>query len=1677
MDNKTMTRFASNLGSGTLLGAVLALAPFNAHAEVNTSVSSSDFASMPIVSVETATPFAMINMSNDHQLYFKAYNDYTDLDSDGALDTTYDTTYQYYGYFDPQKCYQYTSSSITNHTGSAETENYFQPVGFAEAGTHYCNGSSWSGNFLNWATMTRIDIVRKILFGGLRRIDGRTENSNPNVTLLERTYLPNDAHSFAKYYKGSDINKLTPFTPANNELTICNTTLDSTFSKTSLAVTERNKKANSGRTGQPPLIRVAEGNHALWANNERWQCLWSEEQSASNGNNSTYSGISASSSNPSSATNGLGNVDYEAHVQVCVPGLLNNSSDSIENCKQYPHGNYKPTGLLQDFGDDGRLKFGLTAGTYSNNKKGGDLMQTIEGDMRREVDLDVGGDGMKGDGHFIDAWTSGQDANQADGIVNALSLYQIIKYDHTTGTYGNMSSSQTSANDCPWNLKTFDNGTCQNWGNPFGEIYLQTLRYYANAGVSGTFRSNDSNDIPGLNQPPNIPDPITETNRCASLNTVNFNSSTISYDADNIASEVTDIGMDSTTEYLQYTSDVGGGEGMHGNDWFFGGFYDPSSDTVSGNRLCTGKTMSDLSSVSGLCPEAAKLEGSFHVAGLAYYAHTNDINDGISDPQIVDTYSVSLSTSTPKMTVPTPGGNASVTIIPACRNIGDGTEIIGNCAITDFKVIERDLVNGIGKFYVSFETSEQGGDYDQDIWGTIEYEITDSTITITTQAIDESSSQQLGLGYILSGTEQDGFHAHSGSNGFSYSDPTGANSCSDCQVTDPPTATSETYILGASTADQLRDPLFYASKWGAFEDENDNNIPDLQSEWDRKLTDGTKGQDGIPDTYFQVTNPAALEDSLRRVFNDILAKTASGTAAAVVANAREGLGAVYQALYEPLRKDVDNREVRWIGTLHSLFVDDNGFLREDTDGDDALDDYATDHVIQLFYDNVEQKTRFRRLHSDSATELSPVDNETGEFTGDVTSHPLTDLGTVWNAREQLSGLAEADLATQRTYGTEASSGRHILTWIDKDNDSEVDTGERLDFTKSAVSDEYGYFNAADSTEAGNIIDWVRGIEIDGLRNRTMDYGDDGTIETLRLGDIVHSTPTVAGPPAESFDLLYDDASYAEFRRQYANRRSVVIVGSNGGLLHGFNAGFYDAANNRYVKTTSAGETSHPLGAELWAYAPMNLLPHLKWLTEEDYPHVFYMDQKARVFDARIFTDDADHPNGWGTVAVVGMRLGGGEITVDTGKDGLGAGEDKTMRSAYVVLDITNPEKPPEVIAELTPSDVGFTTSFPTAMAFRDDSDDDPDEWYLVFGNGPDDFDFGTSSRDAKLYVYNLNTRQFVSGYDGSDGGAGDLDVAESFVGDPVSVDWDLDFFADAVYFGTGGATVKTTGGETEISGQSGRLFRFGVNENELPADWTAPKTLFDAGQPVLATPAVTLAEDLTPWVLFGTGRFLVEEDKVTSHENHPQALYGLKDTLDPNHFATPGPVDSTKIVDVTNTIVMDDGELGGTTTNSDATTFTELDQDIHENKHGWKLSFPDKEPGITGNPATRNITQGAVLGKTFLASAYTPSDDLCGNEGVSDLFGVHFRTGTARPNAIDPIFGGDTDPDVQEAMPRSISLGQGMAASPSLQNAAGIAPEEVKVFTQTSTGAIQEQESGVDKGSSSGESDWQEPKK
>ena len=120
------------------------------------------FSSVPIISTPSAPPLVLFGMSVDNQLFVKAYTDYTDLDGDGALDTTYTDSFDYYGYFNSGFCYSYSSG-------------VYSPNGTVDSGTHECTGAAgnWSGNFLNWATMTRMDVVDSVCQAMTLNLKGR----------------------------------------------------------------------------------------------------------------------------------------------------------------------------------------------------------------------------------------------------------------------------------------------------------------------------------------------------------------------------------------------------------------------------------------------------------------------------------------------------------------------------------------------------------------------------------------------------------------------------------------------------------------------------------------------------------------------------------------------------------------------------------------------------------------------------------------------------------------------------------------------------------------------------------------------------------------------------------------------------------------------------------------------------------------------------------------------------------------------------------------------------------------------------------------------------------------------------------------------------------------------------------------------------------------------------------------------------------------------------------------------------------------------------------------------------------------------------------------------------------------------------------------------------------------
>jgi hypothetical protein len=66
-----------------------------------------DYCIQPPFISQAVPPLLMFVMNKEHRLFTEAYSDSFDLDNDGKIETTYKHNIEYYGYFDPNKCYTY----------------------------------------------------------------------------------------------------------------------------------------------------------------------------------------------------------------------------------------------------------------------------------------------------------------------------------------------------------------------------------------------------------------------------------------------------------------------------------------------------------------------------------------------------------------------------------------------------------------------------------------------------------------------------------------------------------------------------------------------------------------------------------------------------------------------------------------------------------------------------------------------------------------------------------------------------------------------------------------------------------------------------------------------------------------------------------------------------------------------------------------------------------------------------------------------------------------------------------------------------------------------------------------------------------------------------------------------------------------------------------------------------------------------------------------------------------------------------------------------------------------------------------------------------------------------------------------------------------------------------------
>jgi hypothetical protein len=912
------------------------------------SANMTDYCYVPPTMGTSIPPLVMLVMERDHRLYYEAYNDASDLDGDGKLDVGYKHSIDYYGYFDPYKCYRYDTS-----------RRMFVPV--YRTTDKYCRGDAWSGNFLNWLAMSRIDVLKKVLYGGRRETDSASE------TVLSATYIPQDAHSWGK--EVSLISGERSYVPNIDKLTPLG---NPTSGRRHLFCVV------SKSDGEVPVIRVLRNRTNRiweWASKERPVC-----------------------------DNSLGTPEeYYVRVKVCDPSV------GLEpNCKRYPAGTYKPIGLLQKYGeyegggkwcskslkpcnsdsdcnistdglciDKAKMYFGLLTGSYTKNLSGGVLRKNIWS-IQDELNPNTG---------------IFQSSESVPGnIILTLERMKVIGFGYPNTAY------YYYYNNCGWIAdRPLSEGQCRMWGNPIAEMMYEALRYLAGKGTpTSSFTYGGTHDS-GLNLPK--PDwgirqgssyykPYQLFPICAKPFMLVLSDINVNYDSDSLpGSSFGGISGDLTgLNVSTLANTISTNEGISG--YYFigqsGSFYD---------FICSSKSVSGFANIRGLCPEEPTKHGSYYSAAVAYYGNTRfRDNFSGSKPPNVKTYSVALASPLPDISINVGGRTVRITplgkSVSGCYGVNEacyekctitrdatGNLRISGCTsdaycptnqIADFYVEEVNYDSRgnltYAKFRINFEDAEQGADYDMD--AIVFYEI--SVLGSNQIQIKVTSEYGAGcidqvFGFTISGTTEDGtwLVVKDGD----VPNPGQPNDWgTPYVVASMPLTWQKTFTVTGGAAGQLKNPLWYAAKWGGFDDLNGNNVPDLPSEWDK---DG----DGNPDTYFFVANPLKMEEQLEKAFSDILRRASSGATVATLTSRTSVSSLIVQPYYYPKYIRQDGTEVSWLGFLRSFWIDTMQNLREDTTQPKVLNIAGTvfDKIFQFFFDPNANETKVAILRDSDAT--------------------------------------------------------------------------------------------------------------------------------------------------------------------------------------------------------------------------------------------------------------------------------------------------------------------------------------------------------------------------------------------------------------------------------------------------------------------------------------------------------------------------------------------------------------------------------------------------------------------------------------------------------------------------------------------------------------------------------------
>jgi len=537
--------------------------------------------------------------------------------------------------------------------------------------------------------------------------------------------------------------------------------------------------------------------------------------------------------------------------------------------------------------------------------------------------------------------------------------------------------------------------------------------------------------------------------------------------------------------------------------------------------------------------------------------------------------------------------------------------------------------------------------------------------------------------------------------------------------------------------------------------------------------------------------------------------------------------------------------------------------------------------------------------------------------------PAAPPSTFWNGNLQagtintdntITWLWDADNVLKGT----SPSSRRIYT---SDN-----TWTRMDFDTSITPAMLAVDNTA---MVDNVVNYVRGA---------------GHDNNAKLGDIFHSKPVVVGPPSQFyFDEGYSTGGVNSFVSLKSQRKRVIYLGTNDGMLHAFLSGTY--VNGSYDAGT---------GQEMFGYVPYNLLETLEdFLPGELTNHRYYVDSSPRVADIWIDANSngTKETSEWSTVLISGLRKGG---------------------YSYFALDVTNPwpgsgigtesTDYPKPMWEYTDSTyVGQTWSEPFIGKVKvTDGTTVRDRWVAIFGGG-----IGTGNVGRSLVVLDIATGRALKTFTSADG------ITNVIPASPTAV-LDANGYIKFVYVADLAGSVYKFNLWNVATVSS-----FSVSPSSPPTvtgtQWTVNKIFQPAsgGQPVYHRVEPAAVSETTRYLFFGTGN---QESPIS--DGGTGKFYAVKDS------------------DASTALVLE-SSLDNVTSNLGSGT-------VAPGNFGWYVNLAGVD-----NPAANTVdtnlhamekvlSDPVIFFNNVYFTTFTPNpSDPCNAGGIARVYGINMYNATA----------------------------------------------------------------------------------